>query len=90
MPSPPSTTVALDVEGDTTIYLTARWDGCPPESRLEWIVDGQPRERLSLEGQGAKTWTLPGGSAHWSLITLREAGGRMLALTNPIFFDGRS
>lgn len=72
------------------IHLTARWADCPTGAVLEWIVDGQIRERLPIQNENSLRWALPGGSARWSLVTLRDPAGRMLALTNPIYFDGRS
>jgi hypothetical protein len=77
---------ALDAGSDTPIQLTLRWSGCPPGAQLEWIVDGQLREHLVVTDQGSKSWILPAGSARWSLVTLRDPQGRMLALTNPIYF----
>jgi hypothetical protein len=70
--------------------LTLRWTDCPPDAQLEWIVDGETRERLSPGEKGVQHWRLPGGSAHWTLFTLRDQEGQMLALTNPIYFDGRA
>ena len=71
------------------IHVSVRWDGCPANAQLEWIVDGEARECFSAQPDGTHTWELKDGNAHWSLVTLRDAQGRMLALTNPIYLDGR-
>ncbi len=71
-----------------TIYLHAEWNGGPAGARLELIVDGAARAGLAGEDSAAD-WELPGGQTGWALLTLRAPSGDMLALTNPIYFDGR-
>ena len=70
-----------------TIHISAEWGGCPPGSRLELVVDGEKRETPA--GGPSTRWDLPGGQTGWALLTLRDPDGEMLALTNPIYFDGR-
>ena len=67
-----------------TIRLTAACADCPPDAYLELVVDGEKGFRLA---DGA--CDLPGGQTGWALLTLRASNGEMLALTNPIYFDGR-
>jgi hypothetical protein len=80
----------LKPAGHLTIQLTAHWKDCPTDARLELIVDGNTREHLPAGQEGSKTWSLPADAARWALITLRDSTGSMLAITNPIYFDGRS
>jgi hypothetical protein len=70
-----------------TLHISAAWDGCPPGSRLDLVVDGVTRETAT--GGSSAAWDLPGGQTGWALLTLRAADGEMLALTNPIYLDGR-
>jgi hypothetical protein len=70
-----------------TIHISAEWDSCPPGSRLDLVVDGEKRETTT--GGPSASWDLPGGYTGWALLTLRDPDGEMLALTNPIYFDGR-
>jgi hypothetical protein len=72
-----------------TIDLTVRWGGCPSGARLDFIVDGESLEALAPESEGTRTWHVNGCESHWGLVTLRDEMGKMLALTNPIFWDGR-
>jgi hypothetical protein len=70
-----------------SIHLSAAWGGCPPGSRLELVVDGE--KHAPAAGGLSASWDLPGGQTGWALLTLRDPDGEMLALTNPIYFDGR-
>ena len=72
------------------IRLRAEWTGAPAGSRLALVLDGQPRDAFTPAAHGTHDWEIPSGEAHWGLLTLRDAGGKMLALTNPIFWDGRA
>jgi len=75
------------IQAGETIRLSAEWGGCPPGSRLDLVVDGEKRETTA--GGPSASWDLPGGQTGWTLLTLRHPDGEMLALTNPIYFDGR-
>ena len=71
------------------IQVIARWSNCPARAQLALIVDGAPFETQQITDSGSHAWELRGGQDHWCLVTLRDEHGEMLALTNPIFFDGR-
>jgi hypothetical protein len=71
------------------IQVSAAWSGCSAEDRLALVVDGAERESLPVGARERQTWEIAGGEAHWALVTLRDTQGTMLALTNPIYFDGR-
>jgi hypothetical protein len=75
------------VQAGETIHISAEWGGCPPGSRLDLVVDGEKRETPA--GGPPTSWELSGGQTGWALLTLRDPDGEMLALTNPIYFDGR-
>lgn len=70
---------------DEPIAATVNWAGVPTGSELTWVVDGEPRETLPVEGAGTRTWTLRADRARWCHLTLRAPSGIMLALTNPIY-----
>jgi hypothetical protein len=72
------------------VTIDAQWDGAPAGARLALIVDGKTRETLALGERGSQTWQLTGDADHWCLVTLRSRDGLMLALTNPIYLDGRT
>lgn len=72
-----------------SVQLSARWRDVVGRAELSLIVDAQPHERLSIGASGSQTWTLEQDQAHWCLLTLRDSSGNMLALTNPIYLDGR-
>ena len=76
--------------GGSPINLNAEWRDCPSGARLELIVDGNTHTTCQAEEQGSADWKLDGEKAHWALATLSLVGGKMLAITNPIFFDGRA
>ncbi len=73
-----------------SIRVEATWSGCAPEDRLALVVDGEERERAAAGGEGSAAWQLESGQARWCHVTLRDAGGTMLALTNPIYFASQS
>lgn len=70
--------------------LTASWDGVPESASLRLIAAGEPRETFPVDGAGRRTWSVAGSAAaRWFVVELRAGDGAMLAVTNPIFFDGR-
>lgn len=73
----------------SAIQWVARWRQSPTEARVELIVDGGVvgERTTGSEGTHVWGWTTPG--ARWGLLSLRAADGSLLALTNPIFLDGR-
>ena len=81
---------ALSLGRGAVARLRADWGDCPVDARLEWVVDGETRESFPAGAQGSKTWEIAGSQARWCLVTLRAASGQMLALTNPIYLDGRA
>jgi hypothetical protein len=71
------------------IQLSAVWENTPEGAVLELVVDGEPQGPEGVPSRGYCTWDLDEGYGHWALATLRAADGRILALTNPVFWDGR-
>jgi hypothetical protein len=67
--------------------VTAGWEGCPSGARLRLVADGRPLVEWEAEGGGSRALRLSPGQARWCLLEVRDARGRMLALTNPIFWD---
>jgi hypothetical protein len=80
----------LDARSGQPAKFAARWEDSPANAELALIADGEPEFTLSASGEGSHAWEIPAGEAHWCLLTLRTASGEILALTNPIFLDGRS
>ena len=80
----------LDARHGLPVQFSARWKDSPANAELALIADGEPQFALSASGEGSHNWEMPAGEAHWCLLTLRTASGEILALTNPIFLDGRS
>jgi len=82
----------LAVKSSALVKCTARWDGNPPDARLDLIVDGVSQASIPAAAGGSWNWEFVAGQAHWCLLTLRDAAaattvaGRMLALTNPVYF----
>jgi hypothetical protein len=79
----------LQVGRGAKVELAAGWEGAPAGTSLELITDGRSGSARQVSPAGSQTWELEGGEAKWCLVTLREADGRMLALSNPIYMDGR-
>jgi hypothetical protein len=80
---------SLDITPGMNVRLAATWEGAAPGATLDLIVDGRSRSSWSVSANGSQAWELECGEAQWCLLTLRESNGRMLALTNPIYLDGR-
>lgn len=72
------------------ILVKAKWSDCPSDAEVTLIVDGVSHASTPAQTNGSQTWTLNEAQAHWCLVTMRAADGRMLALTNAIYLDGRS
>ncbi len=79
----------LALNPDDTLRLETSWEDCPKDARLELILDGKVRETLPARASGAQGWSFQVGASHWGVVALRDAKGSMLALSNPIFWDGR-
>lgn len=80
---------ALDAVFNEPVHVTAQWANCAVPAQLALIADGAPRETLTVHEDGSQAWELRGGEANWFLVTMRDENGVMVALTNPIFADGR-
>ena len=67
--------------------ISVGWQGCPGDARLQLVADGRPLAEWRADAGAARSLTVAPGQARWRLVELRDAQGRMLALTNPIFWD---
>jgi hypothetical protein len=81
---------SLQVDPGMKVNLVSVWEGAPQGVALELVTDGQRKSSQHVSPNGAQAWELEQGEAGWCLVTLRETSGRMMALTNPIYLDGRS
>lgn len=70
-------------EGSATIK--AVWDGNAVEDNVRLIGDGKPLFEQVAGEPGQQEWKLRAGQAHWCVLELREATGRLRGVTNPIF-----
>jgi hypothetical protein len=67
------------------VEFTVGWAECPEDAWLRLMADGRPLAEWRPGDNGTRAWSLSAGQARWCLVELRDAQGRMLALTNPIF-----
>lgn len=81
---------SINLTSEEPIHIRAQWDDCPAGSQLALIADGTPHDSTAVQASGSQTWTLTRAQANWCLVTLRAEDGVMLALTNPIYLDGRT
>jgi len=63
------------------------WSDAPAGAQLSLIADGQTCQTWAATESGEARRTLGVDDARWCLATLREADGRMLALTNPVLLS---
>lgn len=76
--------------GDTVTRpatFEARWRDCPPDAEVRVIVNGRLLCALPAGVAGAYTWPLTLDQADWVTVEIRDKGGALLAVTNPIFLD---
>ncbi len=71
------------------IQWVAHWRKSPAAARVELIVDGVVVGEKAAGSDGTQVWGWTSSQARWGLLSLRAANGSLLALTNPIFLDGR-
>jgi hypothetical protein len=64
--------------------IEASWAGCAVGDRARLIVDGQVLVEREASAPAPLQWLVAG--ARWCALELRGPGGRLRALTNPIFF----
>ncbi len=65
--------------------LTAMWRDAMVGMQLRIIVDGSCIHQQTINELGSHQWQLAGQS-RWCTVEIREAGGNIAAVTNPIFF----
>jgi hypothetical protein len=70
------------------VQVTAQWHNAPPDMELNLVVDGAAEAPVTVGAEGTWQWALRGDQIHWCLLTLRAPDRTMLAMTNPIYFDG--
>ncbi|MBA3948009.1 MAG: CehA/McbA family metallohydrolase [Herpetosiphonaceae bacterium] len=68
--------------GRTTI--TACWEGCTSTDRVRLIADGELLREQEAGERGEQHWQLAAGEAAWCVLELRDATGRLRAVTNPL------
>jgi hypothetical protein len=74
-----------DVLPDEPVTLAVAWSGAHPGDVLRLIVDGRVHDQRPAGETGDAAWPLARGSARWCTVELRDEGGRMWAVANPIF-----
>ena len=83
----------LDLAASRKAKLTVHTAGAPG-GRLEIMRDGSlmadPDLNRALQADAVRTLTLTGdGRRHWVQALVRDAKGRLILISNPIYFDGR-
>ena len=81
-PSGATAMVGDSLSGDTC-ELSIRWSDLRDGDCIRVMVDGQPKQEWTPNGDGQHIWSLSG--SHWCVIEVRDGLGNMRALTNPIF-----
>ncbi|HEX2908599.1 MAG TPA: CehA/McbA family metallohydrolase [Phototrophicaceae bacterium] len=75
------------VMGETLVghgaELTAVWSDAPADSRVCWIIDGEPQPAMFCDSAGDIHLTRE--QIHWAVVEMRAADNQLLAITNPIF-----
>lgn len=74
--------------GDTAARpatFTAGWAGCPDGARLRVMANGRSLAEQPAAGEGSYTWAMAPGDADWVVVEIRDAGGELLAISNPIY-----
>jgi hypothetical protein len=74
---------------DGKLSLSTQWSGCPESARIDYVIDGKIEESLCPVESASHSMQVDGARAHWCLATMRDSDGVMLAVTNPIYLDGR-
>jgi hypothetical protein len=81
---------ALAMMGDTLArdgaVLEASWQGAGPGDELHLIAAGRAQDAQPASEGGRREWDVSGQQAAWYTLELRAPGGRLRAVTNPIFF----
>jgi hypothetical protein len=67
------------------VEFALEWGACPQGAVARVIVDGEEARSWPCSGQGRHEWRLKDDQGRWCLVEVRDRGGRMLALTNPIY-----
>jgi hypothetical protein len=81
---------SLKTGANNRIQMDVHWDACPANAQMELILDGESKDCFPVQKNGTRTWEIQPDQARWGLVTIRDAQRKMLALTNPIFLDGRA
>jgi len=74
-------TLAAGVKG-----LEVIWQDCPGRARFRLIADGKAQEEWTPAASGRRSWSLGNPAYQWCTVELRAASGKMLTVTNPIYF----
>ena len=80
-------TMGGTVSATATIRVRAAWYNASAGDRPRLIVNGELYEELSAASARERVWELAGEATRWFLVELRNAGGAMRAITNPIFVE---
>lgn len=70
---------------DEMAQFTLRWQAVSPSDVIQVIVNGQPTQIIESQAAGTHQWSLTVQSRSWCAVQIRDANGRMRAITNPIF-----
>ena len=64
--------------------VMVRWSACKDDEQIRLMVDGKRHDEVTANVTGEQTWRLP-PAWRWALIEVRDAGGYLTAVTNPLY-----
>ncbi len=76
--------------GDTVAQpatFTLTWERCPADAQIRTMVHGRLLKQWTAGTQGRYAWEMAPEQADWVVAEIRDAGGGLLAITNPIYLQ---
>jgi hypothetical protein len=68
--------------------LTLSWNAVPPGAQGRLLANGRLLDAWPCAEEGERSWRISAETADWLVVEIRDAGGWMLALTNPFYVRG--
>lgn len=63
------------------------WEGTPEDGEVRILVDGRLLTPLASGSEGEHRWEMAPDAGHWVVAEVRDADGKLRAVTNPIFLE---
>lgn len=74
---------------DQAATLASTWATCPAGASLRVIAQGRLLHQQAIDEQGRYAWSMNPGEADWYVVEVRSEQGELLAITNPLFVQGK-